>query len=185
MIARTSRTHPLKIASLAAPGGGVIGITFCPGKHQTNAMTGAWSRDLDMDLDAIRAWGAEAVVTLITDYELYELEVTGLGAGVTVRGMRWFHMPIEDKSVPTEAWELAWLNAAPQLHAILDASRPVLVHCKGGLGRAGTVAARLLVERGLQSSEAIRRVRAVRPGAIETGAQEAYLLDAREEWEAR
>ena len=42
----------------------------------------------------------------------------------------------------------------------------VLIHCRGGLGRAGLVAALLLVEEGVSPPEAIRRVRAARPGAI-------------------
>ena len=50
----------------------------------------------------------------------------------------------------------------------------VLVHCKGGLGRAGVIACRLLIELGMKPSEAIVAVRNVRPGAIETAAQLDY-----------
>ena len=53
----------------------------------------------------------------------------------------------------------------------------MLIHCRGGLGRAGTIAARLLVELGMRPDEAVRRVRDARgPGAIETPAQEAHVL---------
>ena len=52
----------------------------------------------------------------------------------------------------------------------------VLVHCRGGLGRAGTIAARLLVELGMEPETAIASVRAVRPGAIETSDQEKFVL---------
>lgn len=55
----------------------------------------------------------------------------------------------------------------------------MLVHCRGGLGRAGTIAARLLVELGMQPTEAIAGVRAVRPGAIETSDQEKFVLGIR------
>jgi ADP-ribosyl-[dinitrogen reductase] hydrolase len=50
------------------------------------------------------------------------------------------------------------------------------VHCRGGLGRAGTVAARLLAELGMAPADAISRVRAVRPGAIQTQAQREYVM---------
>ena len=63
------------------------------------------------------------------------------------------------------------------LRNALLAGHRVLVHCRGGLGRAGTVAARLLVELGVPAVEAIRRVRAARPGAIETIEQQQYVLD--------
>ena len=33
----------------------------------------------------------------------------------------------------------------------------VLIHCRGGLGRAGTIVARLLVELGMRPDEAVRR----------------------------
>jgi hypothetical protein len=48
-------------------------------------------------------------------------------------------------------------------------------HCKGGLGRAGMMAARLLVELGVAPEQAIRDVRCARPGAIETPAQLALV----------
>ena len=35
----------------------------------------------------------------------------------------------------------------------------VLVHCRGGLGRAGTIAARLLIELGMEPTKAIASVR--------------------------
>ena len=49
----------------------------------------------------------------------------------------------------------------------------------GGLGRSGMIAARLLVELGEEPRAAIQRVRQVRPGAIETAAQEDYVLACR------
>jgi ADP-ribosyl-[dinitrogen reductase] hydrolase len=50
-----------------------------------------------------------------------------------------------------------------------------VVHCRGGLGRAGTVAACLLIEFGTSPAEAITLVQTQRPGAIETMAQENYV----------
>jgi hypothetical protein len=52
---KTSITHPLGINAVATPGGGQIGMTFCPGKHQRDSLSGHWSRDLGLDLDSIRA----------------------------------------------------------------------------------------------------------------------------------
>lgn len=51
----------------------------------------------------------------------------------------------------------------------------MLVHCKGGLGCAGLVASRLLVELGWEADAAIAAVRGTRPGAIETPAQAAHV----------
>lgn len=174
---RTSLSHPLQIAE-ARPGSGLgsIGITFCPGKKQPGALTGAWDRDLGIDLDAISAFGAAAIVTLIEDHEINQLGVGGIGEEIARRHMDWLHMPIADVSVPGPEFEQAWEVHGPGLRARIRDGFNVVVHCKGGLGRAGTISARLLVELGTDAAEAIRQVRAVRNGAIETSAQEHYVL---------
>ena len=100
---RTSLTHPLEIAAISAgPAFGRVGITFCPGKYDRHAMSGCWNRDLSLDLDAIRDWGAAAVVTLVEPKELILLRVERLGEEVLRRRMLWFHLPIVDGSHRTK-----------------------------------------------------------------------------------
>lgn len=174
---RTSNSHPLKIASVRADEAvGRIGITFCPGKKQLHAASGSWVRDLDLDLDSVRDWGASAVVTLVEDHELKELAVDRLGEAVRDRHMAWYHLPIRDVSVPDSAFEAKWAQQGQELRALLARGFNIVVHCKGGLGRAGTIAAKLLAELGDEPKQAISKVRQARPGAIETHAQEQYVL---------
>jgi ADP-ribosyl-[dinitrogen reductase] hydrolase len=173
---RTSVTHPLRIAVVTAgPGFGRIGITFCPGKIDQYAMSGQWDRDLGFDLDTVRSWRATAVVTLVEPKELVLLGVERLGDEVLHRNMLWFHLPIVDVSIPDKRFEKAWEVAGAELRSILLSGADVLVHCRGGLGRAGTIAARLLTELGVEPATAIGCVRAVRAGAIETCAQEEHV----------
>ncbi|MFQ6777154.1 ADP-ribosylglycohydrolase family protein [Cereibacter sphaeroides] len=167
-------THPLLIAELPVADGR-IGLTFCPGKAGPSLQGDPWCRDLDTDLEALWDWGAATVVTLMEPAELSLLQVEGLGAGVRRRGMDWLHLPIPDLSAPPAGWMALWEPVSPRLHAALEAGERVLLHCRGGLGRTGTVAALMLIERGAGAAEAMARVRAVRPGAIETRAQEAFL----------
>lgn len=171
---RTSITDPLQIGAAAAPGGGRIGMTICPGKKQPDAVSGSWNRDLDIDLDAIRAWGAEALVSLIEPKEYQSLGVEALPERAKAR-MAHFSLPIPDYGLPGPEWETQWEQAGPLLRSILRRGGSVCVHCKGGLGRSGTIAARLLVELGVSPVEAVRRVRAARKGAIETREQERYV----------
>jgi protein-tyrosine phosphatase len=174
--ARTSKTHPLQIAEVSAGSAqGRIGITFCPGKHDNFASTGAWARDLSADLDAIAAWGARLVLTLVESAELAALKVPHLGAEVRARGLDWRHLPIADYSVPTEAFERQWETHGWDIRSLLRNGDDVLVHCRGGLGRAGMMAALLLVELGAEPEEAIRNVRRARKGAIETPSQLALV----------
>lgn len=175
-LVRTSHTHPLQIAEVRASAShGRIGITFCPGKQDRAASTGAWARDLSLDLDVIVSWGARLVLTLVEPAELVALQVPHLGEEVQRRGIGWRHLPIPDYSVPTEAFEQRWQSDGRQIRALLRDGADVLVHCKGGLGRAGMIAARLLAELGMAPEEAIREVRRARKGAIETPSQLALV----------
>ena len=173
---RTSQSHPLNIAALTTPGGGRIGMTFCPGKTDPFAMSGPWARDLDTDLAAIQAWGASALVTLVEQHELVDLGVSALGKQVLAMGLDWYHLPIRDVSIPTPEFETQWRASGQALRERLLGGQALVVHCRGGLGRTGLIAARLLIELGESPPTALRRVRAVRPGAVETREQEMYVL---------
>ncbi len=177
---RTSLSHPLQIAEVRPfDGAGLIGITFLPGKKQSHAATGAWHRDLALDLDAVAAWNAAAVLTLVEHHELATYEVPSLGAEVEARHMPWYHAPIPDQGIPDAGFEEVWGGLAPGLHDRLRNGANVVVHCRGGLGRAGTIAARLMVELGVPHTEAVAQVRSVRPGAIENTRQLNHVMGLR------
>jgi hypothetical protein len=93
--ARTSATDPLQIAELTIGSGPArLGITFCPGKQGDSVFGSPWQRNLKADLDAIKAWGADVVVTLVEDHELTMLQVPNLGEEVQQRGMAWCHLAL-------------------------------------------------------------------------------------------
>ena len=104
----------------------------------------------------------------------------GLEEAVRDRGMEWWHLPIRDGDPPSEEFERKWTVEGHAIRSRLRRGLDVLVHCKGGLGRAGTVAARLLVELGTPPEDAIRRVRAARGhDAIRDSGQEAHVRRCR------
>jgi protein-tyrosine phosphatase len=162
----------LPIAVVAAgPGFGRIGFTPCPGRRAPVEP----GRRLREDIAAIRAWGAGLVLTLVEATELEQLGLPDLGDRVRAAGMAWLHLPIVDFGVPDAAFEAAWASAGAVLRGRLREGRDIALHCRGGLGRSGTIAARLLVELGAEPEAAIAAVRVARPGAIETPAQEAHV----------
>jgi ADP-ribosyl-[dinitrogen reductase] hydrolase len=174
---RTSHSHPLQIAGIeAVPGGGLLGITLCPGKVQAGGLTGAWNRDLALDLNEVETWNAASVVTLVEAHDLERLKVPQLGEAVRERHMEWHHLPIRDRDVPDAAFEAEWAAVGEALRDQLRSGFNVLVHCMGGLGRAGMIASRLLVEMGWAPGEAAAEVRRVRPGAIETDEQMDHVF---------
>lgn len=168
--------HKLLIDTLHLPQGkGVLGLTHCPGRCQTEASAGLPRRDLAMDLSSIRAWGATVLVTLIEAHEFEQMRVEHLGEMAEAEGLEWHHLPIPDMDVPDWHFGTRWFYSGLRLRRLLRQGGRVVLHCKAGLGRAGTIAAHLLVELGMPPAEAVSQVRRARPGAIQTRAQEEHV----------
>lgn len=145
---------------------GRIGLTICPGRTDRD-------RDLDVDLDTLRAAGTDVLVCLVEPHELVSLGVPTLGREVERRGMTFVHLPIRDQGVATDEDGHALVR---QVLAMLDEGKNVVVHCMGGIGRSGTVAACVLVSSGLTPEQAIAAVRRARdPRSVETIAQERFV----------
>lgn len=172
----TSLNNPLIITSVEVPNGqGHIGMTICPGKHQQNALSGQFQRDLALDLDLVKSWGASAVVSLMTDEELASLHVEALGTDVEARDMHWFQLPIIDQAMPDELFERRWVYAGLRLRTLLRSGKRILVHCRSGLDRTGLISARLLIELGMAAEDAIAAVNKARPGSLDSTVQKQYL----------
>jgi len=153
-------------------------MTICPGKDEYAGLgipPGPWKRDLRMDLEVIRDWQTQILVSLIEDFEFDHLGVPDLPEMIRSFGISWLHLPIVDVSVPDSAFEIKWNTAGKELRQVLLDGGRIVLHCRGGLGRTGLIAARLLVEFGMEPDEAIIAVRKARPGAIQTLSQEEYV----------
>jgi len=100
--------------------------------------------------------------------EMRELGVSDIGTVVTSSHMQWLHVPIVDGAIPDSRFDNAWSRVAPIVLQELRNGHKVVVNCRGGLGRTGMVACFLLVEMGVSSEQALKIVRAARPGTVET-----------------
>lgn len=164
---RTSVTDPLYVDWVLPDR---LGITFLPGKRAPSLFGSPWVRDLGADLDRLVAERVALLVSLVEDAELERLGVPDLVEAATRRGVRVWRAPVRDGGVPTEEAMRAILREVEA-----EPGR-VVVHCRGGLGRAGTVAACLLVAGGEAPETAVARVRAARPGAVENALQERFVV---------
>ena len=175
-MALTSYTSPLRIDSVSPDHcSGIIGMTLCPGKKEANAISGDWDRDLDLDLKRINDWGAVALVSLMEKEEMAWYGVAMLPEKAVQSGLDYYHLPIVDMDIPDEYFEDCWQTTGTNLRNYLVSGKSIVIHCLGGLGRTGTIAARLLVELGTDPETAIRRIRTTRPGAIQSIMQETYV----------
>ena len=173
---RTSDTHPIRVdfltqGDLDLPGR--LGLTFAPGKKDYEWL---WDRDLDVDLRRLREhYRVECLVSLMEAPEYAALRVAGLVERAATYGLtrRWF--PIRDADAPPARSMRRFLNLIQCVIEDVRAGRTVVVYCRGGMGRSGLVAASCLVARGCAATEAIRRVRLARPGAVDVAAQERWV----------
>jgi protein-tyrosine phosphatase len=170
---RTSTTHPIRVDWVTEN----IGITFAPGKKARSAFGGAWHRNLSVDLDRLKnTYKVHTLVSLIEDHELERLSIPNLVKECTDRGMTIFRSPVPDGYVPEQSQAQAIVRHALQ---VIKEGNKVVFHCKGGLGRAGTLCACTIKALGAYSQEAIDLTRKHRPGAIENPGQENFIRNFR------
>jgi ADP-ribosylglycohydrolase/protein-tyrosine phosphatase len=155
-------------------------MTFAPGK-KASGLEGRWERDLDADLARLRAeYRAGVLVSLVEDHELTKLGIAELPACAAKHELHLVAFPIPDAGVPSSPSEAVALVETILAH--LRFSRVVVIHCRGGLGRTGLVAACCLTALGHDPGKAIGIVRAARAGTIENAAQEGFVRRFAQEW---
>ncbi len=186
---RTSTTSPLRVdwvpldafPGLAA-GGGALGMTLLPGKRRRGYSGPHW-RDAAADARLLRdVHGCTTLLLLVEDVDLEMSRAWDTIPALEAAGIRVIRHPVRDMDVPRD--RAAFRATLDDILARLRAGERVVVVCRGGLGRTGTAAACLLVDGGASAAEAIRLVRAARPGTVERASQEAFIEDW-ERWRAR
>ncbi len=116
-------------------------------------------------------------LSLVEDDEFsYYCGKAVLEAEAKKRLINWVHLPIADMDIPRNNTLNGLNKIRPQLSEAIKTDRSIAIHCMGGLGRSGTVAAIILADLGIPLQSAIGVVRQFRPGAIETSAQENFVL---------
>jgi atypical dual specificity phosphatase len=87
-------------------------------------------------------------------------------------GLEVLHFPIRDMGVPTPR---AAADICRTVRAALDRAEPVVLHCKAGLGRTGTLLACCLITLGWGPSEAVTALRRVNARYLQTLEQERFV----------
>ncbi len=155
---------------------GRLGMTFTPGKQDPYGRSSAHRRDLEGDIRWVRdVYGTDTFVFLIEDHELDLLGVQRLPDVMGTAGIELIRFPIVDVSVPRDTRQMT--ETLEMIRERLSAGKNVVVACRGGIGRTGTVVGCLLRDGGLDGDAAIALTRASRAGTIETTEQERFVRE--------
>jgi protein-tyrosine phosphatase len=138
MTPKTSDTDPLYVTWIDESLQGKVGLTFAPGKRGAGAWAGGvWHRDLKKDLDhLVAAHDVGLLVCLLEDHELRSLEIPTL-VDEAARRMAVRRLPIPDGGVLPDMGPVR--TVVQGIEKAARGGTNVVIHCRGGLGRAGTV----------------------------------------------
>lgn len=159
---QSALTRSTLILSLLPLSGGALALCRLPG------LLG----DLTADLGVLAAFRPALVLSLTEPAEMARLGAKDLPDRLARADIPWTRFPIRDFDIPPTTANWAPLSA--RLHGTLAGAGRIVLHCRGGLGRSGMIALRLMIEAGEDPDRALTRLRAARPGAVETPAQEAW-----------
>jgi atypical dual specificity phosphatase len=127
--------------------------------------------DLEHDLIFLEERDVELLVSLTE-------KSTDVDAAAA-HGMAVLHLPVKDFKAPTVEQLFEFTETVREW---LAADKRVGVHCRAGLGRTGTFLAAYFVTTGLTATSAIKHVRSLRPGSVETKSQEKAVFEFEAAW---
>jgi protein-tyrosine phosphatase len=148
-------------------------MTFAPGMW-AGGVRGRWERDLAADMRALEEkHKVNVLVSLMEKHEYRGYRIPELLEQNRFGNIEILRFAIEDMGVPQEAESEKFETFVEDVAQRLERGQNVVVHCRGGLGRTGTLAACVLVALGDHTAdEAKATVREARKGTVQTREQE-------------
>jgi protein-tyrosine phosphatase len=118
---------------------------------------GDWLAD---ELAALRSLGVDALISLLTDAELAELDLQAEPRLAVAAGLEFIRFPIPDFAVPP--LKIPTVQFIGQLAQLVRAGQIVAIHCRQGIGRSSLIAASLLTQLGVEPPAAWATIMAAR-----------------------
>lgn len=162
--------HPVWSMSVKDNGAEII-MMPCPGTKEI---------DLESTITQLKGQGVTAILSMMVDEEMKNLNAESLPEVCQLNDMQWFNMETDDNKVPGEKALSKWNEYKDKLVDAINQGNTVAVHCKGGTGRTGVGVAMLLLELGWKGDQAIADVQALKPGAFKSELAAQFIKDRAE-----
>lgn len=144
------------------------------GRLATMAAPQGGNRRLAGHLAALRSQGFDVLVCALTDAEQTMLGLDTEAEAAREAGLEFLHLPIDDFGVPG----CALVPAIMQLALRFTCGAHLVVHCRGGIGRSGLLAAAILVLAGCDPGSAFQTISDARGCTVpETEEQRAWVYE--------
>lgn len=188
----TSASHPLKVSWLADEESDNpdcvlhrIAMSSCPGKNLKLGRDGIiYERSLPSDIEYLSKCGISMIVCLLSQSELSCLGISlkQYTQLCSKKGrVEFVHFPVVEMAPFDSMDKLYQLCERISVHLVSSDRHHCLIHCRGGMGRTGTLAACMVLfprTPGMSPKKAIAHVRAFRSQrAIESRKQEDCVRD--------
>lgn len=147
--------HPFDV--IEVPGKSKFLLTPCPGTKEVS---------VEESIRALKAEGAQVLITMMTDSEMEKYQVTHIPQIAAEEGMDWFHFPVEDDCAPSTATEKKIAGSLNLLLELMEQEKTIAMHCKGGTGRTGLISAILMLESGMALTEVTQLIQSVKPKSL-------------------
>jgi protein-tyrosine phosphatase len=143
-----------------------------PGSLWLSSMPGRFSPWAEFESEARRTRLA-LVVCLTPRSEMQELSPVYARAVARGTAYNWLHLPMPNFGVPEDA--RAFRIGVARVVQALSSGQSVMMHCAAGMGRTGSAAACVLKALGLDTEEALQRVR--QAGSNPQNAQQSGFVE--------
>jgi protein-tyrosine phosphatase len=157
MKTENSQTSPIRVVKIVPTNeaGGWVAISLAPGKKALGTYV-HWDRDLETDLNRLKELGVTTLAPFLTDDELKRLKIPNLIVAATKHGFAVLRFPFRDGGIPENLAEA--VQFVKDVIECYEGGERVLMHCNGGLGRAGTMAACVRIALGNAEGSEIRHL---------------------------
>ena len=107
------------------------------------------------EIKGLKYLGYDLVVSFLERSEEIELELTEEKSVCEQNGIEFLSFPIADRCVPVD---VEFFNLVSNIYHKIIQGKKAILHCRGGIGRAGITASCILIKHGLSGCAAFQEV---------------------------